>query len=89
MNENEFCLLFQYQVDDGELISDAKLFPDTREIFIVKNALLEGMVEKSGRERFVQVREYSLETKSKKWNNTTLPYRPFFLKVIKRSFNAS
>ncbi len=52
--------MFQYQVDDGELISDAKFFPDTREIFIVKNALLEGMVEKSGRERFVQVREYSL-----------------------------
>jgi hypothetical protein len=60
MNENEFCLLFQYQVDDGELISDAKFCPDTREIFIVKNSLLEGMVEKSGRERFVQVREYSL-----------------------------
>jgi len=46
----------EYQIQDGELISDAKFFPDTRELFVVKNGLLEGMMIKSGEERYIQVR---------------------------------
>lgn len=39
INENEFCVLLEFQVDDGELISDVKFFPETMEIFVVKNAV--------------------------------------------------
>jgi hypothetical protein len=46
----------EYQVQDGELISDAKFFPDTKELFVVKNVWLEGMMMKSGEERYIQVR---------------------------------
>jgi hypothetical protein len=68
LNENEFCVLLEYQIEDGELISDAKFFPQSRDVFVVKNAGLEGLIDKSGFERFVHVKEFTLKSLANKKN---------------------